>query len=255
MNNGIHHANEVIKKFYISKPCEYSIEDIIDGLRGPEINYQPMKRGQGRILHGDKYSIITINSKINHEGRRRFTLSHELGHYIMHRDQNYFYCNEENLMDWNEYNKKETEANYFASELLMPTNIFYKYSSKEMFTIKSIKYLAETFQTSITATSIKYAEYGYDPIFLICSKGGTIKWFKYNNDFCFFVDLTKIRELPKTSLTYESVILGNNVGDDAVEIDPLTWNIDHKGTTLKFYESCFTMTKYNYTLTYLSIRE
>ncbi|MFY9462932.1 MAG: ImmA/IrrE family metallo-endopeptidase [Candidatus Sungiibacteriota bacterium] len=66
---------------------------------------------------------IYINNDYSSE-RKRFTLAHELGHFILHP-------NEEKLrVDTYDYSKgtqdssDETEANYFAASLLMPRDEF-----------------------------------------------------------------------------------------------------------------------------------
>lgn len=53
--------------------------------------------------------------------RKKFTLAHELGHYVLHNDANVKY-----RVDMVDYSKdddstrEETEANYFAASLLVP---------------------------------------------------------------------------------------------------------------------------------------
>lgn len=54
--------------------------------------------------------------------RDRFTMAHELGHYFLH----YLYPGETGEARFNrgESNRAETEANFFAAALLMPTERF-----------------------------------------------------------------------------------------------------------------------------------
>lgn len=63
----------------------------------------------------------------NIENRARFTLAHELGHYVLHREY-VAGLNFESQADWEKFittdikrNNMETQANMFASYLLMPT--------------------------------------------------------------------------------------------------------------------------------------
>lgn len=51
-------------------------------------------------------------------GRDRFTLAHELGHYLLHRNQSYSRSNTE----YRAYEDPEWQANTFASMLLIPRN-------------------------------------------------------------------------------------------------------------------------------------
>lgn len=59
---------------------------------------------------------------VTSDRRDRFTIAHELGHYFLH----YLYPKHENAQVFGrgERNRAETEANVFASSLLMPENKF-----------------------------------------------------------------------------------------------------------------------------------
>ena len=95
--------------------------------------------------------------KENNERVQRFTIAHEIGHYILH--QAYMNDNEplyyQNLPK-NEHRKLETQANMFAARLLMPATAyrpFYDYHLRRgeapRFTLPPI--MAEAFNVSIEA--------------------------------------------------------------------------------------------------------
>jgi Zn-dependent peptidase ImmA (M78 family) len=68
----------------------------------------------------DEY-LILYNDKIPSKGRKRWTLAHELGHYVMNHNK---ISNDSSLarssLTEDEYNEFESEANCFARELLAP---------------------------------------------------------------------------------------------------------------------------------------
>lgn len=71
----------------------------------------------GQVDHEDKLVVIN-NSHSN--GRKRFTAAHELGHIMLHPNENkidYRIC-------FSDSTPKEIEANRFAAEILMPYGIF-----------------------------------------------------------------------------------------------------------------------------------
>lgn len=77
----------------------------------------------GLILRGSGKTLIGLNST-HGENRKRFTLAHELGHYQLHSD-GVFVDEEKNFhvryrTKNHGFDPKETEANAFAAELLMP---------------------------------------------------------------------------------------------------------------------------------------
>lgn len=64
-------------------------------------------------------------------GRDRFTIAHEIGHYCLHSKENVFYAR----IDGNSvkpYMNPEWQANNFAAELLMPENLVRKMSAFEI---------------------------------------------------------------------------------------------------------------------------
>lgn len=102
----------------------------------------------------DKPLIIYNSNMI--DTRIRFTLAHELGHIMIPWHTGMISCNTDNIDDINpgKYKDIETEANVFASEILMPTdwlkNKVNQYISKGFeFTINKI---AEEANTSFLAS-------------------------------------------------------------------------------------------------------
>lgn len=91
-------------------------------------DYPDSVSGYTRVNDMNKPEIV-VNS--NHvEGRRRFTMAHELGHILIHWDwpKKKLNKNEVSILYRNEnsemsYNLVEQEANEFAAQLLLPLNV------------------------------------------------------------------------------------------------------------------------------------
>lgn len=69
-----------------------------------------------------QYYIMT-NSNINNDGRRNFTIAHELGHYVLghHLHSASLFCGSDGIIEEGDATLViEREANYFATCLLMP---------------------------------------------------------------------------------------------------------------------------------------
>ena len=80
----------------------------------------------GALHRGREQSVIAVN-KGHHENRQRFTIAHELGHYLLHADSPAYYDHEHQVgvhfrasTAAGNWDVKEVEANRFAAELLMP---------------------------------------------------------------------------------------------------------------------------------------
>lgn len=105
----------------------------------------------GTIIKDEDLHAIGINQ--NHpEVRQRFTIAHEIGHYIMGHDEN-------KILDdtFDKNTDKEREANKFASELLMPYDLLKSDIEKET---QDIPGLARKYKVSEQAMSIRLLESG-----------------------------------------------------------------------------------------------
>lgn len=91
---------------------------------GVEVKYAPLletvKGVSGVIKYGEK-PIIYIKESLGKE-RGRFTLAHEIGHYVLHKKEG-VYLRVDNLDYSKEDSIQETEANYFAGVLLLPKRL------------------------------------------------------------------------------------------------------------------------------------
>lgn len=102
-----------------------SLLDLPDNLSGAvacDDSYKE-KYGSKRLIQ------INKNESIKHQ---RFTMAHELAHYIFDYDGTSKYYSEYNLLPEKQMDKREKRANRFAAALLMPSNDFiHSYKSLE----------------------------------------------------------------------------------------------------------------------------
>lgn len=121
-------VKSLLEKNDVSKP-PVPVEKIAR-LSGLEVRKQTLQNRDsdisGFILRSGKDAIIGVNS--GHAGvRQRFTIAHELGHYLIHShglDQVHvdrrFEVRFRDQLSSEGTDGDEREANYFAAELLMP---------------------------------------------------------------------------------------------------------------------------------------
>lgn len=79
------------------------------------IIYTDLKNTWGMYRYIKRNKFIFINNNLS-DTSKRFVLSHELGHAIMHTRNNCFYLKHNTFMKVSSF---ETEANEFAAELLI----------------------------------------------------------------------------------------------------------------------------------------
>jgi hypothetical protein len=123
---------------------------------------------------------IIYNSAIKSKGRINFTLGHELGHYLLHRQLsgNPIYCSRRDMWAWDSaYGQMEAEANRFASHLLMPLDDFrIQSASFKRPTLEQFEPLRDRYEVSLTAAVLKWLETTDRRAMLVVSKDGFIDW-------------------------------------------------------------------------------
>lgn len=113
----------------------------------------------GQIEPSDKYPagyVIKVNRhEVKH--RQRFTIAHEIGHFMLHRDRIGSGIRDTILYRSKLSNVMEAEANRFAAELLMPFDqVRGKFNELELHRDRdSAKELAQVFGVSSDAMEIR----------------------------------------------------------------------------------------------------
>lgn len=245
-------AKEVLQECGLNDPTEEQLSTIILG-RKAFYEERPLVGKEGEIVSVSGRSIITVNSAIQFETKKRFAAAHELGHYELHRDiRPIFSDTEEDLMSWYKGGPHEMEANEFAAEFLMPSEVFYKECERKNFEPKVVEHLANRFQVSKTATVLKFVKRGNHPVFVIYCKDGKMKWWKKSDDFYHFSLFEYDAPPPTGSVAYEAFTSKKGYyGDEAKqEIWKSDWfkmkNDDELDS--RFFEYCLFAKSYNYTL-------
>jgi Zn-dependent peptidase ImmA (M78 family) len=152
-------------------PVEEMVE-IMEGL--PVVSLSPADQFEANILGAYEFRTKTIymNDRIDHEGRRRFTLAHEYGHHVLHAP---FYSQssfdfgetaaEQHRIVWrgvvDKHNQVEVQANKFAAHLLMPSGLTEKEFRRiegEVGSVQAPRAFADLAQVSLEAAMIRLTQ-------------------------------------------------------------------------------------------------
>lgn len=138
------------------KMMPLDVEDLADKLN-ITIKLESLENNLSGILYKedvDKWFIVV--NKLHHKNRQRYTIAHELGHYILHRhlkdrfeDEIFFRGGEPLSEEWH--------ANEFASCILMPEQRFRHLINNG---VNKIKVLSTEFQVSTIAVRIRAKNLG-----------------------------------------------------------------------------------------------
>lgn len=122
--------------------------------------------------------MLVYNDTLSSPGRIRFTQAHELGHYILHRQrQAMFNCSEASEMRnlKNGHQQMESEADEFASYLLMPLDDLRNQLS-DTISLEALRHCADRYGVSLTAAALKWLSQTTDKAMLVVSNDGYINW-------------------------------------------------------------------------------
>jgi hypothetical protein len=110
--------------------------------------------------------------------RQRFTVAHELGHFILHRTtQSAFNCDKESIYAGTEGLKQiEREADDFASNLLMPGDLLRNQIAGKHIDFHLLGVLAKEFGVSLEAMCIRFVKYTEQRAVLIYWDNGFLKY-------------------------------------------------------------------------------
>lgn len=168
-------ARQVLRKFHVESPDAIDLDSIAWFLGRLKIKMGGLNGAEGRIIAGTKRGGTIRVAEGQNRGRYRFTIAHELGHYVLHR-RNFLDTTDTraHFTIWNDASE-EAEANIFAAELLMPDYLFKPLCRKQSPSLRLVDELASAFQTSLLATSFQYHEYTNRQVALVVSDGWEIK--------------------------------------------------------------------------------
>ncbi|EMO87426.1 ImmA/IrrE family metallo-endopeptidase [Leptospira noguchii] len=137
------------KAYFVLEADTNPIEQIIVNKISGKIVYQPLDELfiSGTLVVKNSEPTIFVNSYEPYQ-RRRFTLAHELGHYILHSN---FGSKDITINRSGESERIEWEANWFAAGFLMPRDKFIEEYRKNPDTF----YLSSQFKVSISAINYR----------------------------------------------------------------------------------------------------
>lgn len=226
-------ARAIIDRLQIQRPEEIDVE-LIAGDLGLLVERRDLQHEEGRLVRKDDHGIITVAESAYRSRKWRFVVAHEIGHFVRHKRVNQLdLCTNADLTNFYATSGREPEANQFAAELLMPDALFRKRCDRKRPSLKDIRALADEFETSLTATAIRFVQLTPEPCALVLSKDGTVARVLWNDDFK--IGIRKGTRL--TSQTYAGDLhAGQPIDDFLQSVDPEGWSDSSWASRYDLYE-------------------
>ncbi len=210
----------------ITEPSEINVENIAM-IRGIYVATGKAPGADAWLVSGDGLGIVRVSDGIRERGRRRFAIAHELGHWELHRDQSQvgMLCHAADLRDYTN-SPTEIEANVFAAEFLMPTRHFQAACRGRQPDLAIIKDLAEQYDTSLTATAMRYVDLGPQTCLVVFSEEGRVRSWRSrpgNGDLW----INKAQAISQESMAWQCWMNGVTESDP-VEVPGTAWFLNSR---------------------------
>jgi len=241
-----------LKRF--GENCGRRLPEILPEI-GLQLHYRNATSYEGALLRmkGIPRGYIVLSSEVQEVSRQRFTLGHEIGHYLLPDQQDLCQpCGKTQIESWDEaLTKPERDANQFAAEILMPRSIVQSFL-REKPRFDRIEQIAQTCETSLTASAYRFCELSSFRIAMVWSETLRVRWYKPSEEF--------VRWVRKGSVSQDSYAFdafeGRPVPTTFESVPASAWLFE-KGlkADARILEHSVPMPKYDGVLTLLFITE
>jgi Zn-dependent peptidase ImmA (M78 family) len=255
-------AERVLSELGITSATEINVDNIA-WTRNALVCYEHLDGAAARLVVRGDSSVITVSTRLASRGQKRFAAAHELGHLELHRklnNLNLCLADDVRLNPNRSFEEPslgkigkepEQEASQFAGALLMPAFLFGPLLQRDKPTMRAITKLAETFDTSLTATAIRYARMQKEPCAVVWSDTKRITWYQPSRDFSYHVRVGE--ELDKYSIAID-FFEGRELPGRPTAVDASCWLAPGRFTEdAMIQEDSLSLPSYNSVLTLLWI--
>lgn len=167
----------------VTKPAHIDLEAIARD-RQAVVKYRPLNGCEARLVAGRNAAIISVNSQNRSLGRKRFSLAHELAHWLCDRHTGSFLCAKSDIGPQNaEARSVEAHANGYASQLVLPSFLVDPWVDDRAPSMDLASALATEFSASKTAATIKLVKRSAHAAAVLCHFQGRLIW--HQRSLCF----------------------------------------------------------------------
>jgi len=241
-------AKELLERYAIEEPKHLVLDGLAADL-GVTVVHGELRGAVARLARVGDRGRIRVAHRVKNVGRKRFSVAHELGHFVLKHDGSVLAgCQERSMLDYRGQSK-ESEANVFAVELLLPEKLVRRRCDVSPVNLRPVMRLAEDFETSITATAIRFVEFSPEQCAVVYSEDGRVRWTRKSDTFwCRLLDWGK--DLEPASLASD-FFRQRPVSDEPEEVRGDAWIESDSGRCPELVEHSMAIPSLNGVLTML----
>jgi hypothetical protein len=194
-----------------------------------DVEEVPVTGFEGALLQSEARgtSKILLKRGLRSEGRKRFTIAHELGHLLFEASSDFRHgCQPVAMLPSLASPDREAQANEFAAELLMPQRCLARMIDQTGPTLANVQEIATYFRTSLTSAALRYQRVCGFQCAVVHSEGSAIQWeftARHERKFPFeLVCRNDLKNLPEGSVI-RRLREGALVPEGMHEVPPETW--------------------------------
>lgn len=175
-------AEKLLWQYGVRDPSHIDLEAIAN-YRGAEVVYRRLCGCAARLVAAGDKAVISVGVG-SYPGRQRFSLAHELAHWICDKDHGSFRCANEDIGPQNAEAKNiEAYANEYASQLILPSFMVDPWLDGKRINLDTAKALGSDFDASLTASAIKIAKRAQAQACVVCHNQTKRIWSQKNLAF------------------------------------------------------------------------
>lgn len=184
----------------VRKPEHLDLEAIA-GARGAHVVYRKLDGCAARLVATSDRAVISV-ARDDNLGRRRFSLGHELAHWIQDSHRTSFKCSNADIGPQNAETKSiEADANSFASQLILPDYLVWPWVTDRKRSLDLANAMGDEFQASLTASALKLLQRAEVPTAITCHDQRRLKWSRRSRNFS--TDFYILNDLHQDTVAFE----------------------------------------------------
>lgn len=193
-------AERLLWSHGVRKPEHIDLEAIA-GATGARVVYRKLDGCAARLVAADEQAVISVSLDDN-KGRQRFSLGHELAHWLCDAKRSSFKCASADIGPQNaEAKTVEANANSYSSQLILPDYLVEPWINERKVNLDLAQALGSEFQASLTASALKVLQRSKAPALVVCHDQRKLKWFRRN--LAFSLDFFVLSELHQDTAAFE----------------------------------------------------